>query len=62
VCALQTYPQFWPSETGVEVAYGSLAVETIDVDENPSVVIRSFRVRRVLTACVVQGRWNVMGK
>ena len=44
---VQNYPQFWPAETGVEVAYGSLAVETLDVDENPSFITRSFRLRRV---------------
>jgi len=44
---VQNYPQFWPAEIGVEVPYGSLAVETLDVDDNPSVIIRSFRLRRV---------------
>jgi len=47
LCPVQNYPQFWPVQTGIEVSYGSLAVETLDVDENASIISRSFRLRRV---------------
>ena len=50
---VQNYPQFWPVETGVEVSYGSLAVETLDVDEDPSIIIRSFRLRRVIDSILL---------
>lgn len=44
---VENYPQFWPGELCSETQYGPLTVELLEYDDNPTIVSRFFRIRKV---------------